>query len=102
MIALLMGPAEEGNANKLIIVLEPEQLERLRHGRPIYKPMTQFFAADTDVSKWDLVITYSPDIEWLSEQLRAGVNFGKAMDESLKRPAVFRRGDVADTMSTLL
>jgi hypothetical protein len=102
MMALLMGPAGEGKPNKLIIVLEPENLERLRHGRPIVKPLSQFFPDNTDASKYELVLAYTPDIEWLQEQLKTTGNFGKAMDESLKRPAVFRRGDVAETMSRLL
>lgn len=102
MMGLLMGPAAEGQSNKLIIVLEPANLEALRHGQPIHKPMSQFFADGTDASKFDLILAYTPDIEWFVEELTRTGSFGKAMDDSMKRPAVFRRGDVAETMSRLL
>lgn len=73
----------------LMLVLEPGNIEKLRIGQPIVKRMKQL-APDSEID-FEISLVFTPDSQWVTDQLRAGKSIGKALEDSLGRPEIFLR-----------
>jgi len=90
MIVASVNKASTKNGNNLLLlILEPANLEKLKLGQPIIKNLNQFFPQLPE--KVDLMLAYTPDAEWLSEQLANNKNLVDSLSNSLERPEVLIR-----------
>jgi hypothetical protein len=90
MIAATFQKEATKNGNKLLmLVLEPANLEKLRLGQPIVKNLQEFLP-ELPVAV-DLMLSYTPDVLWVAQQLQDGKDLIRAIDASLERPEVFVR-----------
>jgi hypothetical protein len=97
VIICILGLKGTETRDRLVIVLEPANLERLRHGEPIFRKLVEFMTP-AELACAELVIDYTPDAAWVTEQLAAGRDFRETMNAGMKRPTVFRRGNISENM----
>jgi hypothetical protein len=74
--------------NKLLIVIEPGNIEKLKIGKPLIVPLNKFMP---ELPAVDLAIAYTPDIVWIAEQIKSGVSLLDALGQGLGRVEVFLR-----------
>jgi hypothetical protein len=90
MIVTKINKASTKNGKELLLlILEPANLEKLKLGQPIVKNLNQFFPQLSE--KIDLMLAWTPDAEWLSEQLLNGKDLIKSLSNSLELPEVLIR-----------
>ena len=90
---------EEGNEG-ILFLLEPGNLAKLELGQPIVKKIKQFIPElEKEI---EIVIGYSPDIQYIAEQVNKGVSFEKALEASFNRKPVFVRSDKCETLQKVL
>ena len=90
MIVTKINKASTKNGNELLLlILEPANLEKLKLGQPIVKNLKQFFPQLPEAI--DLMLTWTPDVEWLSEQLLNGKDLCESLSSSLELPEVLIR-----------
>ena len=82
-----------------VLVLEPENIERLKQGRPAHSPDNSVF------------LYYTPDSMWLAGKVQEIVDsdgtldvaaFESLVQEGLNRPTVFRTGPELDAVKKVL
>lgn len=98
MIAMRL---EESNGNKLILlILEPGNLAKLKRGEPIHKDLNEFVPELNP--KTELLLAYTPDIEWVADQLTEGSldvdNMSDVLSRSLKRKVIIRDSKLSESM----
>lgn len=84
-----------------MLVLEPGNLEKLKNGEPIHKFLNEFIPELRE--KIELIFSYSPDLNWVAEQMKKqpmdGIALAKVIAESLTRGRpVIVSGDAAERM----
>jgi hypothetical protein len=90
MIVTKINKASTKNGNELLLlILEPANLEKLKLGQPIVKNLNQFFP-QLPVNI-DLMLAWTPDAAWLSEQLLNNKDLIESLSRSLELPEVFIR-----------
>lgn len=83
----------------IMLVLEPGNIEKLQKGEPIHKFLNEFIPEIN--SKIELVFSYTPDAAWVAEQVSKktdALGLGEAIDQSLSREPVTRRGRTTEEM----
>jgi hypothetical protein len=77
------------------MILEPTNLATLQAGQPLITGVNEFIPEAT--KRVDIGVAYSPDVEWLSGELKrrqrspiTGEEFTKIMRESMQRVEVYR------------
>jgi hypothetical protein len=101
MIIAILGHQGSEARDRMVVILEPANIERLRHGEPIFKKLVELMTPQ-ELAEAELIIDYCPDVEWLAAELEAGVDFRTAMNQAMRRPPVFRRGNVSEHMKRIL
>ena len=73
---------DDNGGTIIMLVLEPGNFEKLKLGLPIHKFLNEFMPELR--SNIELVFTYTPDIEWVTENvLPDGSNLTELITESL-------------------
>ena len=73
----------------MLLILEPSNFAKLETGQPIVKRLRDFFPElNMNIS---IMLTYTPDIVWVGDQLQQGKDFGRTIEASLMRPKVYSR-----------
>jgi len=86
--------------NKILFILEPGNLAKLELGQPIVKKIKQFIPElEREI---EIAIGYSPDIQYVADEMNKGVSFEKALESSLERKPVFLRSDKCETLQKVL
>jgi hypothetical protein len=88
----------------LLLVLEPGNLEKLKSGQPIHKWLNEFVPELP--AKIELMLTYSPDLEWVAQQAADQIKTAECdgptllqiIQESLTREPVLVRNRSAEEM----
>lgn len=78
----------------LLFILEPANIAKIQLGQPIIKKLRDFLPGITPDTQ--IAITYSPDVLWVCQQMKAGKSLTDALEASLTRPEVFARPDDAE------
>lgn len=88
MIVALMN-VPEGSSPTVVFILEPGNVAKLELGQPIVKDLRDFLP---NLSQNVVVMLgYTPDIVWVTEQLAKGGDFAEVMRASMTREPVFSR-----------
>jgi hypothetical protein len=85
----------------ILLVLEPGNIEKLKQGEPIHKFLNEFLP---NLGKSiEIVIAYTPDIEWVAEQSEADPSrLPELLLESLTRPEIVRTGPSTEDMKQVI
>jgi hypothetical protein len=100
MLAMRGGSAD--GKQLIVIVLEPENIEKLKQGQPIHKYLNEFMPELR--SSVELLFAYTPDMEWLVGQIgknRDMEAIATAIQDSLARPEVVVRGRSAEELKRM-
>lgn len=100
MIAARLHDTENGGI-AILLVIEPGNIEKLKKGEPIHKYLNEFLPELT--TKVELLLAYTPDAVWVSEQLRSRDDntvdtLATVLNESLSRPEVIIQGPAAENL----
>jgi hypothetical protein len=89
---MIVAHAEDQNGRQtLVVVLEPANLEKLTLGQPMPIPLQRYMPGRPD--NLEILLCYTPDSVWVSEQVQAGRDLVATLDRSLSRkPVYLRRG----------
>jgi hypothetical protein len=84
----------------IMLVLEPGNIQKLKAGEPIHRFLNEFIPELP--SKVELLFAYTPDIQWVSEQMsksgKDALNFAEILQDSLHRPEVVRSSRAAEAL----
>jgi hypothetical protein len=87
IVALLNTPENEDPC--VIFILEPANIEKLQLGQPIAKSLHDFMPGLKPNVR--VMLGYTPDIVWVTEQMAKGRDFGDVMRASMDRKPVYTR-----------
>ena len=91
---VLKTSAPDG-VDALMIVMEPANVEKIKLGQPLVCRGQQYgFPVD-------VVVAFTPDPEWVCQQITAGVEIPKALEESLYREPVYNRSNCESVQRAL-
>jgi hypothetical protein len=78
----------------LMLVLEPGNIEKLRMGKPIIKRMQDL---DNEApANFEICVAFTPNPDWVDDQISKGKAIEKALEQSLGRNDVFVRPESAE------
>lgn len=97
MIIAQYTKANNAPTDVLVMVLEPENLERMKQGLPIHK--TLLFAPKA-ARKLELILFYTPDAHFVESEWERGRDLMEVLQASLSRPEIFRKGYDNETSNT--
>jgi hypothetical protein len=84
----------------ILLVLEPDNFEKLKRGEPIHKFLNEFIPELQ--TKVELLLAYTPDAVWVSEQMQGrkgdALKLAEIIRESLTRTPVVVRDKTAEEM----
>lgn len=87
---------KEDGQPSLLLLLEPGNIGKLQLGQPIIKNLKQFMPdLEQDI---EIVIGYSPDVQFVADQVAAGESFLDAVSKSMKRKEVYVRPAQAEAV----
>jgi hypothetical protein len=81
---------------RIAVVLEPENLERLKRGEPIVINLNELIPDVPLPVKLDLAIDYTPDAVWMQQEFMRRActradDFAQLLQESMSRAPVYSR-----------
>lgn len=80
----------------LLFVLEPGNITKFELGQLIVKRLKEFLPGiDRDI---EIAIGYSPDVDYIAEQVQSGSTFESALARSLQRRPQYRTHESAEDM----
>lgn len=80
---------DKDGKNCLLMILEPGNIAKLQLGQPIVKDLREFIPELK--SPYEIVIGFCPDVEFLADKVRAGMDFTQALELAMKRKEVYVR-----------
>ena len=81
------GNTDDQGAPHILIVLEPGNVASLQVGKPIGKNLSEF----VDGMKGTITIAFTPDADWVREQIKGGARLLDTLEASLTRKEVYER-----------
>lgn len=96
MIAATLKTEEKPDEIGLLLVLEPGNLEKLKMGQPIVKKLRQYIP-ELGVEV-ELTIGYTPDSQYVVDQMSKGRSMGEALKDAQFRPEVYVPMSEAENM----
>lgn len=91
---VLRFESDKGDDPLYMMILEPGNLVKLVEGKPICKNLKEF----GHPQNVQLLICYTPDIDYVSHSILAGTPPSEALEKSLQMAKVIRGSEVAEQM----
>lgn len=91
---VLRFESDKGDDPLYMVILEPGNLAKLEQGKPICKNLKEFGHPENV----QLLICYTPDIDYVSRSILAGTQPSEALEKSLQLPKVIRGSEAAEQM----
>lgn len=88
MIVALLN-VEAGEDPAVLFILEPANIEKLQLGQPISKDLRDFIPDLKPNIR--VMLGFTPDIVWVTEQMAKGRDFAEVMRASMERKPVYLR-----------
>lgn len=86
----------ENGTPGLLFVLEPGNIAKLELGQPIVKHLKEFLPnIEQDI---EIAIGYSPDVDYIAEQVQGGSTFESALARSLQRRPQYRSHESSEQL----